>query len=412
MNKLIYQSFKGVLCPDVLSLVKGAKGLLKIYSLPQQLKQLPLDVSWRLCALSALLCLIVLMSGLLLPAHQLLISLLIISVAFLAWRYQIPVSYLCVGGVICALLLFLIWMINLFWPMLIPFNLLLKSALFFVEAFVVSCIRSALNAVLVARQKVELAEQQLALAAARQQHLNDLKDQFLLNVSHELRTPLTEVKGYLDLLRENYPQLDTANVMNFLDHAAHGCNELELLVNNVLEATQLDISISSADSAIVPLAATARAVVAQLDAEQHEIQLDIPDDLAARASRQHLERILHNLLSNAIKYSVPNTTVTVSATLMSGRLSACPDICIRVQDMGEGVPAADMPMLFQKVMRLKRDMTGSVRGTGLGLFITKQLVETMGGRIWVESTGVPGQGSCFCFTLPGAPITILPLSLS
>ncbi|WP_338248864.1 sensor histidine kinase [Dictyobacter halimunensis] len=383
-----------------------------MYLFPRLLKQLPLDGAWRLCALSSLLCLVVLMSGLLVPFHQIALSLLIISVASLAWYFHLPFPYLCVGGVICALLLFLIWMMTLFWPRLLPLNVLLEIASFFLAAFVVSCIRTAFNAVQLAHHKTELAEQQLALAAARHQRLNDLKDQFLLNVSHELRTPLTEVKGYLELLRENYPQLDADSAANFLDHACHGCGELESLIDNILEATQLDISISSADIAVISLAEIAQGVIDRLDSQQHEIQLDISDDLAARASRQQLERVLHNLLSNAIKYSPADTRITVSATLISNRLPACPDICIRVQDMGEGVPAADMPMLFQKVMRLKRDMTGSVRGTGLGLFICKHLVETMGGRIWVESTGVPGQGSCFCFTLPGVPITLLPLSLT
>ncbi|GCE23759.1 hypothetical protein KDK_75590 [Dictyobacter kobayashii] len=305
----------------------------------------------------------------------------------------------------------MVWFFDLLWPTSLPVNILFECALFLIEAFVVSCIRAALESVLIAQQKVQQAEQQMTLAAERQQNLNDLKDQFLLNVSHELRTPLTEVKGYLDLLRENHTQLDVVARAEFLDHAAHGCSELELLVDNVLEATQLDINTSSSGLSIISLPEIAHAVVDQLAVQQHEIQIDMPDDLAAWANWQHLRRVLHNLLSNAIKYSPAHTVVIVSATLMSGRLSACPDICIRVQDMGPGVPAADMPMLFQKVMRLKRDMTGSVRGSGLGLFISKQLVEAMGGRIWVESTGISGQGSCFCFTLPGAPITLLSLPL-
>jgi signal transduction histidine kinase len=77
-----------------------------------------------------------------------------------------------------------------------------------------------------------------------------------------------------------------------------------------------------------------------------------------------------------------------------------------VQDGGPGIPPADIPLLFGKFVRLKRDMVGSVRGTGLGLYISKQMVENMGGRIWVESTGVPGEGSRFCFTLDALPPTL------
>ncbi|GCE30878.1 hypothetical protein KDA_63620 [Dictyobacter alpinus] len=385
--------------------------MLRGYALPKQLKQLSPKISWRLCTLSFLLCSIILIPHMFMPIERVLIALLLISVAALAWIFRIKLLYLCIGGVILTLLLFLCWIGKLIWPSSILLSSLLGGEILLAEAFVVSCLRTAMNVAVGARQQKILADQQMALALERQQHLNELKDQFLLNVSHELRTPLTEVKGYLELLRENYTQLDADSMREFLDHATHGCNELELLVDNVLEATQLDVLTTSYELSSVSLVKIVQETLEQIPHEDHEIVIDIPYDLAALAHRQQLKRVLYNLLSNAIKYSPTHTVVTVSATLMSGQLAACPDICFRVQDLGPGVPAADMPMLFQKVMRLKRDLTGSIRGTGLGLFISKQLVESMGGRIWVESTGIPGQGSCFCFTLAGAPITLLPLPL-
>jgi signal transduction histidine kinase len=75
-------------------------------------------------------------------------------------------------------------------------------------------------------------------------------------------------------------------------------------------------------------------------------------------------------------------------------------VCVSVQDTGPGIPPSEAPVLFGKFVRLKRDLVGSVRGTGLGLYISKQLVEAMGGNIWVESTGIAGQGSRFSFTIP------------
>jgi signal transduction histidine kinase len=75
-------------------------------------------------------------------------------------------------------------------------------------------------------------------------------------------------------------------------------------------------------------------------------------------------------------------------------------VCVSVQDAGPGIPPLEASVLFGKFVRLKRDLVGSVRGTGLGLYISKQLVEAMGGNIWVESTGIAGQGSRFSFTLP------------
>jgi len=113
--------------------------------------------------------------------------------------------------------------------------------------------------------------------------------------------------------------------------------------------------------------------------------------------------VLRNLLSNAFKYTPPRTTVRVIATRFDPAIQ-CPDgiseACICVQDAGPGIPPEDIPLLFGKFVRLKRDLASSIRGTGLGLYISKQLVEAMGGSIWVESAGVAGQGSRFYFTLP------------
>jgi signal transduction histidine kinase len=81
-----------------------------------------------------------------------------------------------------------------------------------------------------------------------------------------------------------------------------------------------------------------------------------------------------------------------------------------VQDAGPGIPSTDIPLLFGQFARLQRDLSGKVRGTGLGLYISKQLVEALDGRIWVESAGIPGQGSCFYFTLRQAHCVDTPAS--
>jgi signal transduction histidine kinase len=73
---------------------------------------------------------------------------------------------------------------------------------------------------------------------------------------------------------------------------------------------------------------------------------------------------------------------------------------IRVRDTGPGIPPEEQGMLFQQFVRLKRDLAGTIRGSGLGLYLCRQFVESMGGRIWVESSGISGEGSSFCFTLP------------
>ena len=259
-----------------------------------------------------------------------------------------------------------------------------------------------------ANQQLEAQAIQVAAAYEQQRHLNDLKDQFLLNVNHELRTPLTEINGYLNLLTDYREQIDAETQIAFLNHAVHGCEELLHLVNNVLEAIRGDVH---EKAALLESLSVERVVQEVLDLfepqkrQQYSLKLDFPDHLVVKADRQYLRRVLLNLLSNAFKYSPPQTQITISAQRMDAaqaEMGEVPKIRICVQDAGHGIPPSEIPVLFGKFVRLKRDLVGNVRGTGLGLYISKQLVEAMSGSIWVESTGIPGRGSCFYFTLPAA----------
>jgi signal transduction histidine kinase len=131
--------------------------------------------------------------------------------------------------------------------------------------------------------------------------------------------------------------------------------------------------------------------------------LIVSKTLIVRADPQYLRRILRNLLSNAFKYTPSQTALLVNATLADSTpagVPATPSVCISVKDSGPGIPPDDISLLFEKFGRLNRDASSSIRGVGLGLYISKQLVQAMGGHIWVESSGIAGQGSRFCFTLP------------
>jgi signal transduction histidine kinase len=137
--------------------------------------------------------------------------------------------------------------------------------------------------------------------------------------------------------------------------------------------------------------------------QEHPIQVDIPDYIVGKANAQYLRQVLRNLLSNAFKYVPAGTSIIVSAALFGMVVHprhASPEICIKVKDFGSGIKADEIPLLFQQFVRLHREQTSRVGGSGLGLFLSKQFVESMGGRIWVESEGIEGQGSSFCFTIP------------
>ncbi len=243
-------------------------------------------------------------------------------------------------------------------------------------------------------------------AYMQQQYLNQMKDQILLNVSHELRTPLTEVYGYLELLMTFNSQLDSATQMTFLKHATDGCEELQLLVNDVLETVRSDNQPRTPHLQNVSIAQIVNRVLENFDPrtiQNYNLQLPIPETLWVYADEQYLRQILRNLLSNAFKYTPPQTLLVIDAAPSSTHLAGnppSPSACIRVKDSGPGIPPADIPRLFEKFGRLERDVSSSIRGVGLGLYINKQLVEAMGGKIWVESSGIVGEGSQFCFTLP------------
>jgi len=116
------------------------------------------------------------------------------------------------------------------------------------------------------------------------------------------------------------------------------------------------------------------------------------------ADEMRLKQVLHNLFANALRYSPAQMPIRVTA---AGEQEAGM-VRVSVIDRGLGIPADKQEVIFDKFVRLDRDMYGTVRGSGLGLFITRQLVEAMGGTITVESSGITGEGSTFLFALPMA----------
>ena len=223
-----------------------------------------------------------------------------------------------------------------------------------------------------------------------------------------LRIPwaLTAVYGWLELLATFREQQDTSMQATYLSKAMDRCQELIHLVNNVLETAHVTGDVKHPQPEECLVAQAVREELEHFDPREvqaHAIQLDVPEQLSVWADRQYLRQVLRNLLSNAFKYAPQHTSVVISATLYDTTAQgtdSAPHVCICVKDAGPGIPPAELPLLFEKFVRLERDLAGPVRGSGLGLYISKQLVETMGGHIWAESTGRAGEGSRFYFTLP------------
>lgn len=313
---------------------------------------------------------------------------------------------------------------GIIWPQPIRIEVFSGSAALLTEALFISYLRYLLDqaeaAHLQARQaeqqrsieheqRIEAlqAEQRITIAYEQQRQLNELKDQIVLNVNHELRSPLTALCGWLDILESYHEKLDMATQAIYLHRARESTKALTRLVNNILEAGQVSGEVKYLQLEACFVARIVREELEQLDpreVEAYTIQLDIMEQLTVWADQQYLRQILRNLLSNAFKYSPRQSLVLIKAvyedTENATVKEAVPHVAISVKDTGLGIPPAEQPLLFEKFVRLKRDLKGTVRGSGLGLYISKQLVEAMGGRIWIESSGRAGEGSCFCFTLP------------
>lgn len=244
-----------------------------------------------------------------------------------------------------------------------------------------------------------------AIAFEQQKQINQFKDEFIMNVSHELRTPLTQVFGFLELLIDYHDQLPAEQRLNFLNKAKYGCQELIYLVNSILNATRASNRISPPALKSIDVAQVAHDVIEQLDPRhlrEYNIQIHIENQTIVLADQQYLRQILRNLVTNAIKYTPRGTTITITTakgTLAKEQNEQLPPIHIMVKDTGPGIPPEEIPQLFQRFARLKRDVSGTIRGTGLGLYVCKQLVEAMNGSIWVESSGKAGEGSCFFVAL-------------
>ncbi|HEY4385383.1 MAG TPA: ATP-binding protein, partial [Ktedonobacteraceae bacterium] len=144
---------------------------------------------------------------------------------------------------------------------------------------------------------------------------------------------------------------------------------------------------------------TLQETLAQLPSEEigaYTLRLHVPEHIIVRADPELLRQVLQNLLSNIFKYVPKQTEIHIETT----QETPSSPVYLSVQDAGPGIPAEEIPLLFEKFVRLKRDLAGTTRGMGLGLYICKRFVEAMQGRIWVESSGRPGEGCRFCLTLP------------
>jgi signal transduction histidine kinase len=253
----------------------------------------------------------------------------------------------------------------------------------------------------------------------RARKLDELKDQFITNVNHELRNPVMLMQGYIELLRLKGQEMTQEKRAELVQRASKAGDHLTELLQSILDARRLDHRSDTFVGEAVPVRETLEVAASLVDPRsgQHverQLRVNMPAGLAVWGERIRLQQILANLLSNAVKYSQPGTPVEVSVRIVTEsaptptRWLSAPHserdmVEIAVRDFGLGIPPDEVPVLFERFVRLPRDLASSVSGNGLGLYLCRELTQAMGGSIRVESTGIEGEGSTFYVRLPLPP---------
>jgi two-component system phosphate regulon sensor histidine kinase PhoR len=223
------------------------------------------------------------------------------------------------------------------------------------------------------------------------QRLGRARRDFIANISHELRTPLTSIR----LLTESVLAGTTSDAGATLTKINTEVQALEQMAQELLDLAQIEsgqvlVRLLPTPVEQIVLEAVQR-LQPQAEHKHQHLRIETSADLIALADADKISRALGNLLHNAIKFTPPEGSVMVRAQASNG------DVQISVSDTGPGIARADLPRVFERFYRGDRSRT--THGTGLGLAIAKHVVEAHGGKIWVESTGISGQGTTFVFTL-------------
>jgi PAS domain S-box-containing protein len=221
---------------------------------------------------------------------------------------------------------------------------------------------------------------------------------FVATVSHELRTPIAAIRGFAETLRIGALD-DKINRLRFVKIIERNAEKLGGLVEDLLTVAALESGNIKPEPELIPLAEFIKGCVenvAPLAARKAVgITIEVEAGTTVNADQRHLAQILQNLLDNAIKYNKRGGSIEIRARRSEGQT------LVTVKDSGIGIAAKEVPLLFQQFHRLTNAKANAIGGTGLGLYIIKNYVESNGGRIWVESK--KDQGTTFSFTLPTAP---------
>ncbi|MDH4227855.1 MAG: ATP-binding protein [Deltaproteobacteria bacterium] len=225
-----------------------------------------------------------------------------------------------------------------------------------------------------------------------------VKKDFVANVSHELRTPLASIKGCAEtLLDSGVDDKETSKeFLRIIDKNSTRMSRLieDLLILSRIESQQMPLSLE-----VLDLGEIASSIADGFDKQARDKGVKFTTKISrplprVTADRVRVEQVVVNLLDNAIKYTPSGGTVELSVAAASGKVQ------VDVKDTGIGIPKADMPRIFERFYRVDKARSREMGGTGLGLAIVKHIIQSLNGKVWVESA--PMKGSTFSFALKSA----------
>ena len=242
-------------------------------------------------------------------------------------------------------------------------------------------------------ERKQLEEKTREIEALKE--LDQMRTELLANVSHELRTPLATIKGYATMLLGYDTRLKRDEKRSYLEFIDKASDRLVGLIDQLLDMSRLESGAIEIDKAPAAISRLIREVVAEAEVRKpgRRLVFNTPKRLPRLyIDAKRIQQVLENIIDNAIKYSEEETEVVISAGLVKQEL------LISVTDQGIGIPAGDLPKVFDRIYRTRQRKVMEVGGAGLGLSICRKLVEAHGGRIRIESE--EGKGTTCYFTLP------------
>lgn len=235
------------------------------------------------------------------------------------------------------------------------------------------------------------------LDTSKEKQLEEMKVDFVSMAAHELRTPLTAIRGYASLLQMHYAPDLNDSAKELLTRLVASTTTLTNLIDNLLSVSRIETNDLVVDKKPINIDIIIKDIFSsymhEAQARKQELILNSPDNLPfVMADPFRIGQVFINLIGNAIDYTPEGGKITVSVSIKSDNLE------IVIQDTGEGIPKDALPRLFTKFFRVSGSLEQGSKGTGLGLYIAKSIVDLHNGKIWADST--LGKGSTFTFTLP------------